>query len=85
MVIIGDMNEPETDEVFEAGRRLLEWSAREGFGVEATVTRTPPDLLPLILLELMLLRGSMENRDMGVYERWRRQMKRLGHWDERYE
>jgi len=45
----------------------------------------PPDLLPLILLELMLMRGSMENRDVGVYEGWRRQMKRLGHWDERYE
>ena len=47
-----------------------------------TPRKEPPDLLPLILLELMLLRAPTK---VGIYESWSRQMKRLGHWDERYE
>ena len=64
--------------------------------------RLPVDLMPLILLELRLVKSALrqmilsgefdeyawENlmQDEDVKEsRWREQMKRLGHWDERYE
>jgi len=46
--------------------------------------RGAPDLLPLILLELRLMR-VLDEAGNKVYARWREEMKRLGHWDDRYE
>lgn len=46
----------------------------------------PADLLPLILLELRHCRDALHGKPdpQEILERWREQMKRLGHWDERY-
>ena len=62
----------------------------------------PPDLLPLILLELRLVKSALRQMilsgefDEYAWEKvmldeehrekhWREEMKRLGHWDDRYE
>ena len=56
--------------------------------VRPSPARPAPDLLPLILLELEHIKDAVRLNPIGapaIHVLWREEMKRLGHWDERYE